>query len=146
MKDVVFEFTYPHPPERVWRALTDPDELAQWLMKNDFEPVVGHKFTFRASPVRMLFVELWNGVTECEVLEVEPNRRISYTFHSPPNPKTVVTYTLEPADGGTTLHFRQTGFHGFRGWMMRRAMEGGWRKMAAGAFAESLKRMAASER
>jgi uncharacterized protein YndB with AHSA1/START domain len=52
-RDLRFEVTYPHPPEKVWRALTDPQAIAQWLMKNNFEARVGHKFQFRATTSRM---------------------------------------------------------------------------------------------
>lgn len=52
------------PPERVWRALTDPDELEAWLMENDVEPRVGHRFQFRDEPKPG-----WRGVVDCEVLE-----------------------------------------------------------------------------
>ena len=67
----------PHPPEKVWRALTQSALIEEWLMKNDFEPVVGRKFTLRISPAPH-----WNGVTDCEVLEIEPHRTLSYSWNS----------------------------------------------------------------
>ena len=60
-----------HTPEKVWRALTRGPLIEEWLMKNDFRPVVGHKFNFRAKPMPQ-----WNGVVDCEVLIVEPNKRL----------------------------------------------------------------------
>src|SRR4051794_9719924 len=60
-----------HPPARVWHALTDPDQLARWLMPNDFRPVVGHRFTFRAQPRPG---QEFDGTVHCEVLDLEPER------------------------------------------------------------------------
>ncbi len=147
MKDINIDFTFQHPISRVWRALTDPDELEQWLMKNDFKPEVGHKFMFRDKPVKMLWKEVWDGTTQCEVLACDEPTKLSYSFHSPPNPKTIVTYTLEEVEQGkgTKVHVHQSGFHGFRGWMMRRAMNGGWRKLATGKLLESLERLEKEE-
>src|SRR5947208_1487503 len=66
MSDIIREAVYPHPPERVWQALTDPAALAAWLMPNDFKPQVGHKFQFRVpKPPRG-----WRGIVDCEVLVV----------------------------------------------------------------------------
>ena len=61
------ERVFPHPPEKLWRALTESPLIAQWMMNNDFEPVVGRRFQFRADPVPN-----WNGVVDCEVLVVDP--------------------------------------------------------------------------
>ena len=68
----VVERVFPHPPEKLWRALTEGPLLAQWMMNNDFEPVVGRKFQFRAKPTPN-----WNGVVDCEVLIVDPFQRLS---------------------------------------------------------------------
>ncbi len=67
------ERVFPHPPEKLRRALTESPLLAQWLMNNDFEPVIGRKFQFRADPMPN-----WNGVIDCEVLVVEPLEQIRY--------------------------------------------------------------------
>jgi uncharacterized protein YndB with AHSA1/START domain len=64
-RSLVIEREMPHPPQKIWRALTQAALIEQWLMKNDFEPVVGHRFNFRAAPIHG-----WNGVTDCEVLEI----------------------------------------------------------------------------
>ena len=72
-RTLVIEREMPHPPEKIWRALTEGQLIEEWLMKNDFQPVVGHRFSFRATPVPN-----WNGVIDCEVLVVEPNSRLSY--------------------------------------------------------------------
>ena len=74
-RSIVIERVMPHPPEKIWRALTQGHLIEEWLMKNDFQPVVGHKFNFRAEPMPG-----WNGVTDCEVLIVEPNERLSYRW------------------------------------------------------------------
>lgn len=110
MRSIVIERQMPHPPERVWRALTQAPLIADWLMPNDFQPVVGHRFKFRTQPMPH-----WNGVTDCEVLIVEPNRRLSYTWNASGAEaagglKTVVTWTLTPATGGTLLRLEQSGF------------------------------------
>ena len=68
-RSIVVERVMPHPPEKIWRALTEGPLIEQWLMKNDFQPVVGHRFNFRAKPMPD-----WNGVTDCEVLAVEPHQ------------------------------------------------------------------------
>lgn len=67
-RSLVVERVMPHPPERIWSALTQGPLIEQWLMKNDFQPVVGHRFNFRAAPMP----PHWNGVTDCEVLVIEP--------------------------------------------------------------------------
>lgn len=93
-----------HPPEKVWRALTQGPLIEQWLMTNDFQPVVGHQFTFRAKPVQN-----WNGVIESKVLVVEPYTRLSYGWTSM-GLETVVTWTLTPTENGTHLRMEQSGF------------------------------------
>ena len=77
VRSIVVERELPHPPEKIWRALTQPHLIQEWLMDNDFQPIVGHRFTFVAPPAAH-----WNGVTDCEVLEVEPNRTLSYSWNS----------------------------------------------------------------
>lgn len=103
---VVVERDFPFPPEKIWRALTQPHLIEAWLMKNDFSPVVGHRFNLRGD---------WGGVLDCEVLEVEPHRALAYTWkhvHDDPafNLKSVVTFTLEPTGQGTRLRMEQAGF------------------------------------
>jgi uncharacterized protein YndB with AHSA1/START domain len=105
---VVVEREIHHTPEKIWRALTQPHLIAEWLMKNDFKPVMGHRFNFRAD-------YLPNGVLDCEVLAIEPNKKLSYTWGSTSdNPafavKNVVTWTLTPTNTGTHLRVEQSGF------------------------------------
>ncbi len=107
---VVIEREMPHAAEKIWRALTQGPLIEEWLMKNDFEPVVGHRFNFRAEPMPQ-----WNGVTDCEVLVIEPNKRLSYSWNASgeeaaTGPKTVVTWTLTRTTGGTLVRMEQSGF------------------------------------
>jgi uncharacterized protein YndB with AHSA1/START domain len=103
-RTLVIEREVPHPPEKVWRALTEGQLISEWLMKNDFQAVVGHRFSFRAAPVQN-----WNGVIECQVLVVEPNSRLSYSWGTL-GVETAVTWTLKPTAGGTQLRMEQSGF------------------------------------
>ena len=91
-RSVVLEREIPYPPEKIWRALTQPHLIAEWLMKNDFMPVVGHRFNLRGE---------WGGVLDCEVLTVEPYNTLSYTWnftHSDAafDLRSLVTFTLTP--------------------------------------------------
>jgi uncharacterized protein YndB with AHSA1/START domain len=101
---VVVERTIAHPPEKIWRALTQPHLIEEWLMKNDFLPVVGHSFTLRAEPHPN-----WNGEIACEVLVVEPNRTLSYAWGTL-GLDSAVTFTLTPTPTGTHLRVEQSGF------------------------------------
>jgi uncharacterized protein YndB with AHSA1/START domain len=104
MRSVVVEREVPYPPERVWRALTQPQLIEEWLMKNDFKPVVGHRFSLRMDPQPN-----WNGVIDCQVLVVEPNKTLSYTWGAL-GLESAVTFTLTPTPAGTHLRMEQTGF------------------------------------
>jgi len=98
-RSVVVEREIPHPPEKIWRALTQPHLIAEWLMKNDFEPVVDHRFKLSAD---------W-GAVDCQVLMEEPNRTLSYTWAAH-GLESVVTWTLSPKGTGTHLRMEQIGF------------------------------------
>ena len=99
LRTVVVEREFPYPPEKLWRALTQPHLIEAWLMKNDFLPVAGHRFDFRAD---------W-GAVECQVTEVEPHRTLSYTW-SAYGLESVVTWTLDSTNNGTNLRMEQSGF------------------------------------
>jgi uncharacterized protein YndB with AHSA1/START domain len=101
---LVIEREMPHSPEKIWRALTQSSLIEEWLMKNDFQPTVGHRFNFRSTPVPN-----WNGIIDSEVLEIEPNSRLSYRWDSM-GLMTVVVWTLTPTKGGTQLRMEQSGF------------------------------------
>ena len=102
---ISFEFDLRHPPEKVWRALTDPVLLAEWLL-----PVVdltlepGATFTFRTQPYPG-----WDGTVQCRLVEIDPHRKLSYTW-TVPFLDTVVTFTLTPTASGTRLSLVQSGF------------------------------------
>ncbi|CAN5582097.1 SRPBCC domain-containing protein [soil metagenome] len=98
-QSVVIERELPHQPEKVWRALTQKTLIEEWLMKNDFQPVVDHPFTLSAD---------WGSV-DGKVLTVEPNKTLSYTWTSL-GLDSVVTWTLTPTDSGTHLRMEQSGF------------------------------------
>jgi uncharacterized protein YndB with AHSA1/START domain len=103
---VVVEREIPYSPERIWRALTQPHLIAEWLMKNDFNADVGHRFNLRGD---------WGGVLDCEVLAVEPNKTLSYTWNHTHadaafNLESVVTFTLTPKGTGTHVRMEQSGF------------------------------------
>jgi uncharacterized protein YndB with AHSA1/START domain len=103
-RSVVVEREIAHPPEKIWRALTEPHLVEEWLMKNDFKPAVGHQFSFRMDPQPN-----WNGVIDCQVLVVEPNKTLSYTWGAL-GLESAVTFTLTATTTGTKLRMEQTGF------------------------------------
>jgi uncharacterized protein YndB with AHSA1/START domain len=96
---VVVERDLPHAPEKIWRALTQPHLIEEWLMKSDFKPVADHRFSFRAD---------WGSV-DCQVMVVEPNKTLSYTWGAY-GLESVVTWTLTPSATGTHLRMEQVGF------------------------------------
>ena len=105
-RTVIVERDIAHPPEKLWRALTQPHLISEWLMKNDFSPVVGHRFNLRGE---------WGGVLDCQVLVVEPQKTLSYTWnfkHDDPafDLNSVVTFSLSPTATGTRLRIEQSGF------------------------------------
>jgi uncharacterized protein YndB with AHSA1/START domain len=99
IRSVVVERELTHPPEKVWRALTQPHLIAEWLMQSDFAPVVGHDFKFTAD---------WGGV-DGQVRAVEPNRTLAYSWDAM-GLESVVTWTLTPTATGTHLRMEQVGF------------------------------------
>ena len=98
-RSVVVEREIPHPPEKIWRALTQPHLIEAWLMKSNFKPVVDHRFNMSAD---------WGGV-DCQVRTVEPNRTLSYSWDTK-DLESVVTWTLTPTGAGTRLRMEQVGF------------------------------------
>jgi uncharacterized protein YndB with AHSA1/START domain len=103
-RSLVIEKELPHPPEKIWRALTEGPLIKQWMMDNDLQPVVGHKFQFRSTPMPN-----WNGIIDSEVLVVEPNRKLSYSWVSL-GLESVVTWMLTPTGTGTHVRMEQSGF------------------------------------
>ncbi|HVR91004.1 MAG TPA: SRPBCC domain-containing protein [Novosphingobium sp.] len=98
-RSVVVEREIAHPPEKIWRALTLPHLIEEWLLKNDFKPVVGGRFDLGAD---------W-GTVDCQVLAVEPNKTLAYTWEAH-GLESIVTWTLTPSGTGTHLRMEQSGF------------------------------------
>ncbi len=125
------EFYFPVPPEVVWNYLTDPELLAQWLMPNDFKPVVGHKFQFGTKPRYALG---FDGRVYCEVLEIEVCKKLVYSWKgglSKENPllDTLVVWTLRPSGEGTLLRLEHKGFKGIKNILPYFIMNNGWAKI-----------------
>jgi uncharacterized protein YndB with AHSA1/START domain len=153
-KTLKFEWFFPHEKEVVWECLTTPELITKWLMANDFAPRVGHKFEFRSKPqpgwsgivcceFRSKPQPGWSGIVYCEVLEVVPNKRLSYSWKSGSSPEkinmsTIVTWTLTEQANGTKLNLVHDGFAGFRGYMISKMMGKGWNSHIAKKFAETV--------
>jgi len=103
-RSVILEKEFPHPPEKVWRALTESSLIEQWLMKNDFEPIAGHSFNLRLEPMPN-----WNGVIDCQILAIDPCKTLSYTWGAL-GLESIVTFTLTPTAAGTHLRMEHSGF------------------------------------
>jgi uncharacterized protein YndB with AHSA1/START domain len=104
-ESIAFEFDLHHSPQKVWRALTDPVLLTEWLLpvvELELEP--GAAFTFKTQPHPG-----WDGTVSCRILEIEAHRKLSYAW-AVPFLDTVVTFTLTPTAAGTRLHLVQSGF------------------------------------
>ncbi len=137
---------YDHSPPRVWRALTEREAIASWLMDNDFEPRVGHRFTLRTEPGPG-----FDGVVRCEVLELEPpgdgaNRvaRMVWSWRGGPI-DTVVTFELQPTPRGTRLRVTQSGFSGVKGAIVRPILRGGSRTIYRRRLAAVLEQLASED-
>ncbi|PRY78652.1 SRPBCC family protein [Alkalibacterium olivapovliticus] len=103
--DLSVHHHFPFSIEKVWTALTDSKTLSKWIWSNDFEPVIGHTFQFRAEPN-----DWWDGIVNCKVLEIEEPYKLSYTWHSAEEETIIVWRLEEQADGSTTLTLDQSGF------------------------------------
>ena len=119
----------PHPPEKVWRALTEPELIARWLMPNDFKLEIGHRFTFQAFPMPAAG---FGGTGHCEVLEFEPEKMLRIAWRAAPDDlstlDSTVTFTLEPEGTGTRLFLVHDGFNSGDPYHAAsyRFMSGGW--------------------
>jgi uncharacterized protein YndB with AHSA1/START domain len=135
LRSIVIERRLAHPPEKVWRALTEGPLLAQWLMANDFRPEIGHRFTFKAKPMGD-----WDGTVQCEVLACESNRLLRYSWvgGSATNKTygsrldSTVSFTLTPVEGGTHLKMEHAGFRSPENDAAYDAMSPGWGRIAQG--------------
>jgi uncharacterized protein YndB with AHSA1/START domain len=104
-ESISFEFDLQHSPEKVWRALTEPELLAEWLLPViDLKLEPGAAFTFKTQPYPG-----WDGTVSCQFVEIEPQRMLRYKW-TVPFLDTVVTFTLTPTASGTRLSLVQSGF------------------------------------
>ncbi|HSH65642.1 MAG TPA: SRPBCC domain-containing protein [Bacteroidia bacterium] len=129
-KDIRHTWFLEYPVERVWEYLTDPALLSQWLMKNDFKPIVGHRFQFYTKPIIKF---RFDGNIYCEVLEIVPLKKLCYSWKGGPgNGKftldSVVTWTLTQKENGTELTIEQKGFKAVQNFMGHFFMNIGWKK------------------
>jgi uncharacterized protein YndB with AHSA1/START domain len=130
---IVVEEVLPHPPEKVWRVLTQSEFLAQWLMPNDFQLIAGQRFEFRTQPMGD-----WDGVVQCQVLEILPLRRLRYSWigGSDNNREygsklnSTVTWTLTPVAEGTRVRMEHDGFGPHNDFAFK-AMSPGWGRVLA---------------
>ena len=123
------EIPLPQPPAQVWEALTESATLAEWMYPNDFEPRVGHHFTFHVPPnPKMNFDGL---AVRCEVLECEPPSRLEFSWSAGALADSRVSFRLEPDGEGTRLLFEHSGFDGSQPWGAQafKGAEFGWAKM-----------------
>ena len=111
-KQIQHRYSFAHPPERVWEFLTQPALMEQWLMKNDFQPIVGYAFQFRTNPIASLN---FDGIFYCTVLELVPCKKLSYSWNCGPGAgkidlQSVVVWKLLPTEKGTDLLLNHSGF------------------------------------
>lgn len=151
----------PYTQATVWQALTDSKQLGSWFMENNIEPLPGHYFTFRMNPQKG-----WDGITHCEIIAVEPQRYIAYTYrgqatgekalacagiHSDNADKltkgiftqldTILSFTLEPTCDGTILSMKQSGYKGLKLYIVSLIMQMGWKKQLRKKLPKVLERM-----
>ncbi len=120
-RSVVIERDLPFPLERVWRAISDPELMAEWLMSTDFQPHIGAEFRFTAA---------W-GEIECRVIDVQPMERLSYTWNAF-ELCSEVTWSFAPTPMGTHLRMEQSGF------LLNQKQEFGGARSGWAAFLDNL--------
>jgi uncharacterized protein YndB with AHSA1/START domain len=133
-RNLTFSEIYPHPIERVWRALTDSNAMADWLMENDFKPEIGHRFQFHTKPAPG-----FDGIVNCEVLELHPPSRLAFSWKGG-GIDTIATFTLKPVPEGTHLRLEHTGFSGMKATMVSYILGGGWKKILGVALPNAVSR------
>ena len=111
-RSIKHQFSFPHPPEMVWEYLTKSELMELWLMKNNFQPIVGADFQFRTNPIPSLD---FDGIFYCRVLEIVPFKKLSYSWQSGPGNgeislDSVVVWKLEATGKGTELFLEHSGF------------------------------------
>ena len=134
-RKIRFEALYPFPPAQVWVGLTDPVAMSEWLMPNDFQPVLGHRFQFRTRPAPG-----FDGIVDCEVLELDAPHRLAFSWRGG-GIDTIVSFDLTPHGTSTRMVMEQTGFSGARGLMVSTILKGGWRRMIEHRLAAAVGRV-----
>ncbi len=129
-KSIKHQFSFPHPPEMVWDYLTKPELMELWLMKNDFQPIVGLDFQFRTNPIPSLD---FDGIFYCKVLEIVPFKKLSYSWKSGPGDgeitlDSVVVWKLLPTDKGTDIFLEHSGFSNKENLNFYNGLNDGWLK------------------
>jgi uncharacterized protein YndB with AHSA1/START domain len=127
-KSIHHTLFYPQKPELVWEYLTTPALMAQWLMPTDFEPILGHEFTFRTGPLPKFD---FDGIVYCRVLEILPPKKLVYSWKGGPGNgqltmDSVVTWTLTEKDKGTELILEHSGFKILTNLDLFNGMNAGW--------------------
>jgi len=123
-------FFFSHKPEVVWEYLTTAELLSQWLMPNDFQPVLGHEFKFTTKPLPIFDCD---GIFHCKVLEIDPTTKLSYSWKGGPgngkiNLDTLVKWTLVEKNNGTELKLEHSGFDDTENFNIYNGMTEGWLK------------------
>jgi uncharacterized protein YndB with AHSA1/START domain len=119
---------FPHPPAAVWEYLTNAELMELWLMKSNFQPIVGHEFQFRISPKPDFH---FDGIVYCKVLEIVPSKKLSYSWKIGPgdgttNIDSIVHWELQPKDNGTQLILEHSDFVVMENLPLFNAMNVGW--------------------
>lgn len=123
MRTIKLTVEYDFPVEEVWHALTDKEALSEWLMPCNIEPVKGHKFQFKTKPYPG-----FNGIIDCEVLEVVEHEKLSFSWSGGSLKDTRVTFILKRIENKTVLNFEHSGFEGIVNTMIiRRILANGWK-------------------
>jgi len=126
-REITVEGLIPHSPEALWKTLTVPELIAQWLMPNDFKALTGKRFTFKTRPMQG-----WDGVVQCEVLELIPREKLVYSWRGGPAEAvldSIVAWTLTPAAGGTHLKMVHAGFRSPQNDFAYNTMSPGWSRI-----------------
>jgi uncharacterized protein YndB with AHSA1/START domain len=121
---------FPHPPETVWEYLTNPELMQLWLMKTDFQPIIGHDFQFTTNPAPALD---FDGTFYCRVLEIVPFQKLSCSWKCGPGDgritlDSVVIWRLAAKENGTELLLEHSGFSELENFNIFNAMNDGWLK------------------
>lgn len=129
-KIIKHKIFFAHPPEAVWDYLTKPELMELWLMKNDFQPIVGFDFQFRTNPIPALD---FDGIFYCRVLEIIPFKKLSYSWKSGPGGgeitlDSVVVWKLQPTEKGTELFLEHSGFERIENLNFYNGLTDGWLK------------------